>query len=55
MAQFADMHSQRDHILNLQITHTFYILNKSVDLLYNSTACAFLTKSSASHNTLIFH
>lgn len=45
----------RGHILNLQITHTFYILNKTVDLLYNSTACTFLTKSSASHNALIFH
>lgn len=55
MASFAVMHSQRGHILHLQITHTFYILNKTVDLLYNSTACTFLTKSSASHNTLIFH
>lgn len=55
MAYFVDKHGQRGHILNLQITHTFYILNKTVDLLYNSTACAFLIKSSASHNTLIFH
>lgn len=41
MAYLADMHGQRGHILNLQISHTFYILNKTVDLLYNSTACAF--------------